>query len=194
MVRRIIAVAGACALLSGVSVLVTHAAAQAAPSGYVAKSALIASDSITNDDGITKSGDPISLEQYAAEKAGFTVTIKDWSTLKSADFAKYQLLIVGDPDCSDTSTQAVGSEALWTKVVMGKSGLNSLVGNRALVGTGPEDHYADGDGHAKPTDPNNPSTSGAEHLVQAGIAYAGGVAGATGVYFDTSCDPVDLTA
>lgn len=194
MIRRILALCAVAAVITGVSVLVSTSNANATPSGYVAKSALIASDSVTTLDGIQKSGTPISLEQYAAEKAGFTVTVADWSSLTAADFAKYQLLIVGDPDCSDTSTQAVAKASVWSKVVMGKSGLNSLVGNRVLVGTDPEDHYAAGGGNAAPTDPSNPSTAGAEHLVQAGITYAGGVAGATGVYFDTSCDPVDLTS
>jgi len=58
-------------------------------------------DSITTIDGITDgSGNPISLEQYAAQRAGYTVTVvtgTEWGAMTATDFAKYQLLIAGDP-------------------------------------------------------------------------------------------------
>ena len=57
-------------------------------------------------------------------------------------------------------------------------------------GTDPEFHYAEGAGGAQPTNLEEPQTGGAEHLVQDGIAYAGGVTGATGVYFTTSCTDI----
>jgi hypothetical protein len=69
----------------------------------------------------------------------------------------------------------VNSAAVWTPVVMNLEHLNSGPGNRTVVGTDPEFHYAGGH-------------PGAEHLVQDGIAFAGQVPGATGVYFDTSCE------
>jgi hypothetical protein len=167
------------------------AAAAAAPTGYVPMSALINGDSVTTVDGITdSSSNPISLEQYAAHKAGYTVTVvtgAQWDAMTAADFAKYQVLIVGDPDCSTTPTSATSNASVWAPVVMGTSGQNPAVGNRALVGTDPEFHYLNGNGGAQPTNPADPSTAGAEHLVQDGITYAGGVSGATGVYFDTSC-------
>jgi hypothetical protein len=154
-------------------------------------SALINGDSVTTVDGITdSSSNPISLEQFAAQKAGYTVTVvtgAQWDAMTAADFAKYQLLIVGDPDCSTTPTSATSNASTWAPVVMGTSGLNSTVGNRTLVGTDPEFHYLNGGGGAAPTNPSDPTTAGAEHLVQDGITYAGGVSGATGVYFDTSC-------
>ncbi|MBO0728096.1 MAG: Ig-like domain repeat protein [Acidimicrobiaceae bacterium] len=170
---------------------VAHAAA---PSGYVPMSALINGDSVTNVDGITdSSNNPISLEQYAAQKAGFNVTVVNgatWDSMTASDFAKYQLLIEGDPNCGSTASSFLSNASTWAPVVMGTSGLNPTVGNRAVIGTDPEFHYAAGGGGAQPTDPSNPSTAGAEHLVQSGITYAGAVAGATGVYFDTSCgDP-----
>ena len=184
---------GACLIAAGLAVLSFSAAQQAsgAPVGYVAKSALINGDSVTTDDGIMKSGKPISLEQYAAERAGFKVTVvtgTQWTAMTRAQFAKYQLLIVGDPDCSDLPTSVTGNSSVWAPLVMGKSSLNKKVGNRTLVGTDPEDHYIDGDGGASPTDPTKPFTAGAEHLVESGIRFAGAVAGATGMYFDTSCD------
>jgi hypothetical protein len=155
---------------------------------------LLDSQSVTTDDGILNGeGNPISLEQYAAEQAGYTVTVigaPEWEATTAEEFAKYQLLIVGDPICSDTAASAIASAGTWAPVVMGTSGINPLVGNRAVVGTDPEYHYVNGAGGAQPTNPAEPSTAGAEHLEQDAITYAGGVSGATGVYFDTSCsDP-----
>lgn len=158
-----------------------------------AKTALIDEQSVTTDDGIEKEGTPISLEQYAAEKAGYTVTIRsgaEWEAMTPEQYASYQVLIIGDPSCENTALSAVESAHIWTPVVMG-AGPNPLVGNRVVVGTDPEYHYAAGGGGAQPTEPGNPSSAGAEHLVQDGIAFAGGVAGATGVYFDTSCTDIE---
>ncbi|MCW3018479.1 MAG: Branched-chain amino acid transporter, amino acid-binding protein [Solirubrobacterales bacterium] len=141
-----------------------------------ANTALIDEESVTNAGGLTKEGTSISLEQHAAEAAGYTVTLRsgtEWEAMSASEFAAYQVLIVGDPSCGGTALSAVESAHTWTPVVMG-AGPNPLVGNRVVVGTDPEYHYSAG--HL-----------GAEHLVQDGIAFAGGVAGATGVYFDTSC-------
>jgi hypothetical protein len=160
-----------------------------------AKSALIDEESVTTDDGITKEGSPISLEQYAAEQAGYTVTLrsgKQWEEMTPEEYASYQVLIVGDPTCRTTALSAVESAHIWTAVVMGK-GPNPQIGNRVVVGTDPEYHYLNGEGGAQPTEPLNPSSAGAEHLVQDGITFAGGVAGATGVYFDTSCTDIQET-
>jgi hypothetical protein len=160
-----------------------------------AKTALIDGESVTTDDGITKEGSPISLEQYAAERAGYTVTLRsgtEWEAMSQAEYASYQVLIVGDPTCASTALSAVESAHIWTPVVMGK-GSNPQVGNRVVVGTDPEYHYLYGEGGAQPTEAGNPSSAGAEHLVQDGITFAGGVAGATGVYFDTSCSDLSET-
>ena len=141
------------------------------------KTALIDEESVTLVDGKENpEGTPVSLEQYAAEQDGYTVTVRsgpEWEAMTAPEFASYQVLIVGDPSCGGTALSAVETAHTWTPVVMG-DGANPLVGNRVVVGTDPEYHYAAG--HL-----------GAEHLVQDGIAFAGGVAGATGVYFDTSC-------
>ena len=151
--------------------------------------ALIDGESVTTDDGIEKGGEPISLEQFAAEQAGFTVTVKsgaEWEAMVDDEFAEYQVIIVGDPDCRSTAQSAINSAPTWAPVVMGSE--SELIGNRVVVGTDPEDHYAAGEGGAPPTNPLDPTTAGAEHLVQRGIGYAGAVPGATGAYFDTSCD------
>lgn len=176
------------ALLAVTVVAAFAAFAPAVAGASVAKTALINADSVTTEDGITNSkGEPISLEQFAAENAGYTVTVAsgaEWEAMSAEQFAHYQVLIVGDPICSGTAESANNSAATWAPVVM------SSGGNKALVGTDPEDHYLYGGGGASPTNPSEPATAGAEHLVQDGITYAGGVTGATGIYYDTSCgDP-----
>jgi len=152
-------------------------------------SALIDGDSVTTVDGITdSSGNAISLEQFAAQQAGFTVTVvtgAQWDAMTAADFAAYQVLIVGDPHCVGDATSATSDASVWAPVVIGTSGLNPAAGNRTLVGAAPEFNYLAGGG--APTTPGDPTTAGTEHLVQDGIAYAGQASGATGVYLDTGC-------
>jgi hypothetical protein len=155
--------------------------------------ALINADSVTNDDGITdSSGNPISLEQFAAQHLGYTVTVvtgAQWDAMSQADFAQYQLLINGDPDCGIVPASTTDNASTWAPVVMGTAGGNTQPGNRAVVSTDPEDHYAAGDGGARPTNPADPTTAGAEHLVEAAMHFAGdGPAGTTGFYFDTTCE------
>jgi hypothetical protein len=190
VLRRIALVTAVPLTLGTLTLLVGAADSVAAPPGYKANTALINGDTITTNAGITEAGKPISLEEYAAHKAGFKTTVvtgAQWIAMSASDFAKYQLLIIGDPNCSVIPTSATSTSSVWSKAVMGTSGVNPTVGNRALIGTDPEFHYVNGGGNAQPTDPSNPSTAGAEQLVQAGIMFAGGVAGATGAYFDTSC-------
>ena len=187
-------VAALCTAIAAVAIAVVPASGDSTSNS---NTALLDGESVTTNDGITNSeGQPVSLEQYAAEQAGYTVTVvtgPEWEALTAAQFAQYQLLIVGDPQCDETATSAISSVGTWAPVVMGTSGLNSLVGNRVVVGTDPEFHYADGGGGAQPTNPAEPTTGGAEHLEQDGITYAGGVSGATGVYFDTSCSDPNAT-
>jgi hypothetical protein len=165
------------ALMGATLALCAGALAPAAGATPVAKSALINGDSVLASDGFEKEGTPISLEQHAAEAAGFTVTVvsgQEWAEMSASDFANYSVLIIGDPSCGTAPGSALESAPRWTAAVMGTSGSNRRVGNRVLVGTDPEYHY--------------PEHNGAEHLVQDGIAYAGEAEGATGVYFDASCD------
>lgn len=175
---------------AGAAVVVVPTAAVLAPSAASASTpmtALINTDSVTTSDGITNSAkEPISLEQWAAENAGYKVTLAsgaEWEAMSTAQFANYQVLIVGDPNCSSMPESVEKSSAAWVPAVMG-----SVVGNRVVVGTDPEDHYQYGNGHAPPREEGNPASAGAEHLVQDGITYAGGRAGATGIYIDTSCE------
>jgi hypothetical protein len=154
-----------------------------------AKTALINGDSVTTANGIKKGETPISLEQFAAETAGFSVTVvngAEWEAMTAEQFASYQVLIVGDPVCNSTPISVNANASTWAPVVMGTS-VNTTVGNRAVLGIDPEYHYKYGAGKAKPTNPEDPTTSGAEQLVQDGITFSGAVAGATGVYYDTSC-------
>jgi hypothetical protein len=158
----------------------------------VGGTALIDGESVTTFDGITRGETPVSLEQWAAEEAGYNVTVRsgeEWEKMTAAEFAQYQVLIIGDPKCSSTALSAVESAPTWTPVVMG-SETGGVAGNRVTVGTDPEYHYFSGHGGAQPTNPAEPQTAGAEHLVQDGIAYAGGITGATGVYFTTSCTDI----
>jgi hypothetical protein len=174
---------------TAVAAMALFAFAPAVAGASNANTALINGDSVTTGDGITNtSNEPISLEQFAAENAGFKVTVAsgaEWKAMTAAEFAQYQVLIVGDPYCSNTAASANESSTTWAPVVMATAGLGTTVGNRTVAGVDPEYHYQSG---ATPSTPGEPATSGAEHLVQDGIAYAGGVPGATGVYYDTSCD------
>lgn len=125
--------------------------------------------------GDTVSGSP-SLEQQQAVAAGFTVTVVSgatWTTMTAAQFAAYQVLIIGDPTCAFLAASATGNAAVWAPVVMGKAGGNTQAGNRVLIGTDPVFHHF-----------GNP---GATKLIKDGIAFAGALPGRTGVYFDFSC-------
>jgi hypothetical protein len=166
---------GALAALTLASVAMIGPGLASASSGP--NTALLNGDSITTVDGFTKGEEAISLEQFAAEQAGFSVKVvtgTEWKAMTATEFANYQVLIVGDPDCGATPRSVVESAGTWGSAVMATAGGNTSVGNRVVVGTDPEFHY--------------PSHKGAEHLVQDGIAYAGGVSGATGAYFDTTCE------
>ena len=177
----------AVALIAIAAMAPTMASAASTPG-----TALINGDSVTLGDGIQNAkAEAVSLEQFAAENAGYTVKVvtgAEWEAMSAAQFATYQVLIVGDPDCSSTAASANANASTWAPVVMGTAGLGTTAGNRTLVGTDPEDHYAAGEGGASPQVPGEPASAGAEHLVQDGIMFAGGVPGATGLYYDTSCE------
>jgi hypothetical protein len=113
-----------------------------------------------------------------AEQDGYDVTVVDgttWDSMTAAQFAAYQVLIIGDPDCAPYDgigyqfDAAVADETTWEPVVMASGG------NKVMIGTDPTFHWYGGSG------PN------ANILEENGIAYAGAVAGATGAYVDLSC-------
>lgn len=123
----------------------------------------------------TVSGSP-SLEQQAAEAVGYTVSVvtdATWGAMTAAEFAAYDLLIVGDTGFGGSTPGLVSSSSVWGSVVMGKAGGRTLAGNRVVVGTDPSDHVSG------LTDPRSA-------VIREGIAYAGGNIGATNMYFTTS--------
>jgi hypothetical protein len=130
VLRRIALVTAVTLTLGTLTLLVGAADSVAAPPGYKANTALINGDTITTNAGITEAGKPISLEEYAAHKAGFKTTVvtgAQWIAMSASDFAKYQLLIIGDPNCSVIPTSATSTSSVWSKAVMGTSGVNPTV-------------------------------------------------------------------
>jgi hypothetical protein len=112
------AVALAALIVPGTAVI-----APALAGASTASTALINGESVTTEDLITNSkSEPISLEQFAAENAGFKVTVvsgAEWKAMSAAQFAQYQVLIVGDPMCRSTAPSANESAGTWAPVVMG---------------------------------------------------------------------------
>jgi hypothetical protein len=155
-------------LLAGVAALAILApqAAQAA-----APTALILGDSVTP--GVAPDGSGDSLEQYEAIQDGFSTTVvtgAQWDAMTASQFAQYQVLIIGDPDCDASGNSfaaALANASTWEPVVM------SSGGNKVLIGTDPTFHYLEGH-------PGDKVEGG-------GIAFAGAVSGATGAYVDLSC-------
>lgn len=125
-------------------------------------------------------GGASSVEATAATNAGFAVTVvsgTQWASMTQAEFAAYQLIVVGDTGCGAIPASVAENVDTWAPVVMGTA-VNTQPGNRIAIGTDPL-------AHASPT--SNPERL---DLVDAGIRYAGTQAGRTGLYFDTSCDGV----
>jgi RHS repeat-associated protein len=135
--------------------------------------ALILASTVTP--GSAFNGTSESLEQAAAELDGFSVTVVDdaqWNAMTAAQFASYRVLILGDPTCASTIGPGSAAEqnmGTWEPVVM------SSGGNKVLIGTDPIYHFSNG------------SAPNADVLVANGIAFAGAIGGATGVYLDLSC-------
>src|SRR5271170_3947825 len=95
--RRLAAALGITLLAVGSATVVGANAAQAATK----PKALILGTSVTVP-GPPPAGAGESLEQYEAQKDGFTVTsvtAAQWDAMTAAQFAKYQVLIIGDPTC-----------------------------------------------------------------------------------------------
>jgi len=120
--------------------------------------------------GPTVSGSP-SLEQQDLQSQGWTVTVATaatWDAMTASQFAAYQLLVFGDPTCSESPSiqaPAVANEATWAPLVNG---------NVIVIGTDPVLHNAVG-------------AAGAGVLVSHALAYAGAQSGRTGLYDDLSC-------
>jgi hypothetical protein len=127
------------------------------------------------------SGDGIkSLEQLEAEAAGFVVDVlPTWDRLSAADFARYQVLILGDPKAIPSSFATAGAyadalftEAVWGPVVMASGG------SKVLIGADPSYQHQ----------VNRTSTvvDGTANLERYLIQVAGAQPNATGVYIDLS--------
>jgi hypothetical protein len=150
--------------------------ASTATAAPVPNTALILGSTVSPGTATDNSGN--SLEQQQAEADGYTVTVADdttWSSMTAADFAKYQVIVIGDPSCDDTvdtDTVAYANRAVWEPVVMGSGG------NKVLIGTDPTFHNGES---------TDLGTARGDLLEKNGIAYAGAVSGATGLYMDLSC-------
>lgn len=174
-------------------------AANADLAAFIPGSALIDGDSVTTADGLTDAnGQRISEEEYFAEQAGFNPTVVSgatWDSMTADQFATYQLLIVGDPNCGTTPTSATSNAIAWGAAVTG--GRFGYVGNRVVLGTDPEAALLHGGGAAQPSGPPGPNLypsesidplqSGSGRLVSNLMRFAGAMPDATGMYFDTSC-------
>src|SRR5258708_452948 len=113
------------AILAAAMAALTLALAAAGPAvagaSSVANTALINGDTVIPGEGFEKAGEAISLEQFAAEQAGYTVTVasgEEWVKMSAAEFAKYQVLVVGDPHCNTTPKSVIESAPAWTSAVM----------------------------------------------------------------------------
>jgi hypothetical protein len=128
------------------------------------------------------SGGAASIEAQEAAAAGFgpidVVDDATWSTMSAAQFADYQLVVVGDPTCN-VLPQAVTTNATnLADAVMARAGGNTRVGNRVLIGTDPVFH-------------TNFTKPEAKHLITSGINFAGVRDGATNLYLDFTCNDPD---
>jgi hypothetical protein len=122
--------------------------------------------------GSSVSGGSSSLEATRASNLGFTVTVVSdatWSSMTAAQFADYQLIVVGDPDGGVPEVVSQKATAL-SNAVMDRAGSNTKAGNRLLIGTDPFAH----------------SFAGGNKLINTGINFAGVQNGASGLYLTIS--------
>jgi hypothetical protein len=107
-------------------------------------------------------------EQTLAEDLGYSVTVADeatWSSLSTTDFASYDAIVFGDPNCGSDRrilNAAVENREIWSAAVSG---------NMEVIGTDPIFHQGVGD---------------ALDLVRAGLAFTTAATG-TGLYVSLSC-------
>ncbi|MGZ6952267.1 MAG: InlB B-repeat-containing protein [Acidimicrobiia bacterium] len=153
------------------SAVMTGTSGGGAVGAAATRTALINSDSVF--------GSP-SQEEAIATSLGLTVTLVDdatWASMTQAQFASYDVLIVGDPSCGFVPSGVATSAPTWGPVVMGHAGGRTVAGNRVEVGTDPVFH----DGG----DYTSPDARGT--IIRDGIAYAANNVGTTGMYFDSTC-------
>jgi PKD repeat protein len=176
--RSLLCGLAACLMLLGALAVAAPSPASAAstPMTALVLASTVAPNTAT--DSGAPDNDPASLEEQQAENDGYTVTsVSDstWENMTEAQFASYQLIILGNPglgNCTNTvgtDSVAYSNASTWEPAVM------SSGGNKVLIGTDPTLHYVDG------TAPDAPE------LEKNSLAYAGAVSGATGVYLDLNC-------
>lgn len=129
------------------------------------------------------SGGATSPEAVEAMNAGFTVTLVDdatWAAMTAAQFADFQLIIVGDPFCGSVPEVVGANKENLADAVMARAGGNTVVGNRIVIGTDPALHIDGGT-----------TGDGGRKVIETGIRFAGAREGATGLYLSTTCDDPD---
>jgi hypothetical protein len=136
------------------------------------KKALVLNSSVT--------GGAASREAQRATALGFAVTVvtdAQWLLMTAAQFADYQLIIIGDPTCSIVPVAVSQNATALADAVMARNGgsVNTKAGNRVLIGTDPVFHYF----------------QGGNKLIDSAVDFAGVQEGATGLYLDFTCGDVD---
>jgi Big-like domain-containing protein len=165
-------------LLRTLVVLCAAFALAPAANAETGKKALILDSSV--------SGGAASVEAQEATSLGFAVTMAtdvQWGAMTAAQFADYQLLIVGDPTCVLLPQVVSSNAAALANAVMAVGGVggNTKAGNRILIGTDPVWHF----NFTKPE---------ARKIIHDGIDFAGAQEGATGLYLDFTCSDPDYDA
>lgn len=124
--------------------------------------------------GSSVSGGAGSVEAVHATALGFDVTVVGdgvWGAMTAAQFADYQLLVVGDPTCNRLPRVVSQNATALADAVMARAGGNTRVGNRILIGTDPVFHRS----------------RGGDPLIRTGLDFAGVRDGATNLYLTFSC-------
>ena len=168
--RRSLPSLGPLALLTSLILLGLLVIGTATSSAETGKKALVLGSSV--------SGGSSSLEATRATALGFTVSVVDdttWASMTAAQFADYQLIIVGDPTCGSLPSVVSQNAKNLADAVMARAGGNTKAGNRILIGTDPVYH----------------SSQGGSKLIDAAVDFAGVQEGASGLYLDFTCGDVD---
>ena len=116
----------------------------------------------------TVTGGNSSIEATQAASKGLAVDVVDaatWSSMTAAQFASYRAIILGDPTCSESTSDispAVANAKTWGGVVNG---------NLVIVGTDPVFH----------------ASQGGETVTRRGVDFAVDQVGKTGLYVTLSC-------
>jgi hypothetical protein len=119
--RAIVLIAATAALAIGMlaSLIGASVASAASPEALVLGTSVT---TFTATDGSER-----SLEQQQAEADGFGVTVVGgpaWEAMTAPEFAKYQVLIIGDPVCKGDEgyAPAQANAKVWQPVVMARDG------------------------------------------------------------------------